>query len=27
MAPGLQPFVCLLHDESGMTGVLMVTPK
>jgi plastocyanin len=27
MTPGLQPFVCLLHDESGMTGVLMVTPK
>jgi plastocyanin len=27
ITPGLQPFVCLLHDESGMTGVLMVTPK
>lgn len=27
MAPGLQPYVCLLHDESGMKGSLMVTPK
>jgi plastocyanin len=26
MTPGLQPFVCLLHDESGMKGALMVTP-
>jgi plastocyanin len=26
MTPGLQPYVCLLHDESGMTGTLMIKP-
>jgi plastocyanin len=26
MKPGLQPFICLLHDGSGMTGELMVVP-
>jgi plastocyanin len=27
MSPGLQPYECLLHDESGMTGTLMVVPR
>ena len=26
MTPGLQPYLCLLHDESGMKGTLVVTP-
>jgi plastocyanin len=26
MKPGLEPFLCLLHDSSGMEGVLMVVP-
>jgi plastocyanin len=26
MTPGLQPWLCLLHDTSGMKGVLMVVP-
>jgi plastocyanin len=27
MHPGLQPYLCLLHDDSGMTGTLMVTRR
>jgi plastocyanin len=27
MTPGLQPYICLLHDSSGMDGVLMVVPQ
>jgi plastocyanin len=27
MAPGLEPFLCLLHDDSGMVGNLMVVPR
>jgi len=27
MAPGLQPYVCQLHDTSGMKGKLMVVPR
>lgn len=27
MSPGLLPYVCLLHDESGMRGSLMVTSE
>jgi plastocyanin len=26
MTPGLEPFVCLLHNESGMKGTLIVVP-
>ena len=26
MSPGLQPYVCLLHDESGMKGTLVILP-
>ncbi len=26
VAPGLEPFLCLLHNESGMKGTLMVVP-
>jgi len=26
IAPGPQPYLCLLHDESGMKGTLVVTP-
>lgn len=26
MKPGLQHFLCLLHDSSGMTGKLMILP-
>jgi len=26
MTPGLDPYVCLLHDESGMKGTLLVEP-
>lgn len=26
MKPGLEPYICLLHDSSGMEGVLMVVP-
>ncbi len=27
MTPGLQRYICLLHDSSGMEGVLMVVPR
>jgi plastocyanin len=27
MKPGLEHFLCLLHDSSGMTGELMVVPR
>jgi plastocyanin len=27
MKPGLEHFICLLHDSSGMTGELMVVPR
>jgi plastocyanin len=27
MTPGLEPFLCLLHDDSGMVGNLMVVPR
>jgi plastocyanin len=27
MAPGPEPYVCLLHDESGMKGTLVVLPR
>jgi plastocyanin len=27
MHPGLQPYMCLLHNESGMTGTLMVVRR
>jgi plastocyanin len=27
ITPGLLPFLCLLHDTSGMTGKLMVVPR
>jgi len=27
MWPGLEPYLCLLHDTSGMKGELIVVPK
>jgi len=27
MKPGPEPYLCLLHDESGMKGTLIVLPK
>jgi plastocyanin len=27
MTPGLDPFLCLLHDDSGMVGKLVVVPR
>jgi plastocyanin len=27
MKPGLEPFLCLLHDASGMTGKLTIVPR
>ncbi len=27
MTPGLQPWLCMIHDASGMKGKLMVVPK
>jgi plastocyanin len=27
MKPGPEPYLCLLHDESGMKGTLIILPK
>jgi hypothetical protein len=27
MTPGPEPYLCLLHDESGMKGTLVVAPR
>jgi plastocyanin len=27
MKPGPEPYLCLLHDESGMVGTLIILPN